>query len=123
MKNIIAIQSGMYEARSCGQNAKSALIAQGLKEIMLLSKALGGKLETLCEPAIVGDLMLSCHSAKSRNMKFGYELAIAHDARQFIQNYPYLLEGTLSVNLILELAKKYDLDLPITKEVAHILTI
>ncbi len=124
IKNIIAIRSGMYDAigiaGGCGENAKAALITQGMQEIAILSKALGGRAETLLEPAVLGDLVLTCYSQTSRNTKFGHDLAwyIKQNKNSkagvatFLANYPYLVEGCESVYLIIELAKKYGLELP-----------
>lgn len=118
IKNIIAIKSGIYEASGYKENAKAGLITEGLREISTLSKALGGKHDSLIEPAVIGDLILTCYSQTSRNTKFGYELALNNNKIEFLQNYPYLVEGVHSTKLILDLMSKYKLDLPIVYSVA-----
>lgn len=119
VKNIIAIKSGMYEAMGYGENARAGLITGGLQEIMALSKILGGRPETLLSYAVVGDLVLTCHSRTSRNTKFGYELGTKKDIRQLLKSYPYLVEGVESTKLIMGWVKKYNLDLPIISSVAR----
>ena len=119
VKNIIAIKSGMYEAMGYGENAKAGLITGGLQEIRILSKILGGRHETLLSYAVIGDLVLTCHSTTSRNTRFGYELAKKKDIQQLLKNYPYLVEGVESTKLVMGLAKKYDIDLPIISSVAR----
>jgi glycerol-3-phosphate dehydrogenase (NAD(P)+) len=124
VKNIIAIKSGMYEAIGHKENARAGLIAQGAKEIAVLSRFFGGKIDTLFEPAVLGDLVLTCSSKTSRNNKFGYELAQQNgDVDQFLKNYPHLVEGVESTKLILKLIGKNDLDLPIIFSVAKILNL
>ncbi|RYE06613.1 MAG: NAD(P)H-dependent glycerol-3-phosphate dehydrogenase [Rickettsiaceae bacterium] len=121
IKNIIAIRSGMYKALQLGENARACLINEGLREIMNLSVAMGGKIETLLEVGVLGDLMLTCYSETSRNTKFGYELAISKNTLKFLENYPYLVEGRESIRLVLQLAEKYDIELPVIAEMAMFL--
>lgn len=109
IKNIIAIKSGIYQALGHGENAKAGLITTGLREIMVLSEQFGGQKETLLLPAVVGDLILTCYSKTSRNTRFGYEFALSMDKKNFLQNYPYLVEGVESVKLITELAKTHNI--------------
>ena len=121
IKNIIAIKSGMYEGYGYKENAKAGLITQGLKEITDLATALGGDFKTLLEPAVLGDLMLTCYSQTSRNTKFGYELAKAEDPASFLKSYPHLIEGKESAPLVLELARKHNIELQIVTSVVQAL--
>lgn len=121
VKNIIAIQSGINEARNYGENARAMLVAEGAKEIFTIAKALGGKVDSLVEYGVIGDLVLTCYSKTSRNTRFGYELAGQTNPSLFVQNYPTLVEGKESARLILELTKPYNLDLPIIRSVVELL--
>jgi len=121
MKNIIAIKSGMYEGYGYKENAKSGLITDGLKEIMDLSIAMGGAMSTMLTSAVLGDLMLTCYSQTSRNTKFGYEFAKSRDPLSFLKSYPHLIEGKESAPLVLALAEKYNVNLPIVASVAEAL--
>lgn len=118
IKNVIAIKSGIYEALGYKENAKAGLISEGLREISTLSKVLGGTMDTLIEPAVVGDLALTCYSQTSRNTKFGYSLALNLNNKDFLKNYPFLVEGIHSTKLIIDLIREYKLDLPIVSSVA-----
>ncbi|MGI4776213.1 MAG: NAD(P)H-dependent glycerol-3-phosphate dehydrogenase [Janthinobacterium lividum] len=119
IKNIIAIRSGMYKALGFGENAKAGLITEGLKDITILSQAMGGRMETLFEVAVLGDLMLTCYSETSRNTKFGYEFAKSENAAIFLENYPYLIEGRESIKLILQLSKQYKVELHTIAQIAQ----
>ncbi len=117
VKNIIAIKSGIYQAIGHGENAKAGLVTDGIKEVMILSEYFGGKSDSIMLPAVMGDLMLTCYSRTSRNTRFGYEFALSKNKQEFLQNYPYLVEGAESVKLVMEWVKKYSLDLPIISSV------
>ena len=121
MKNIIAIKSGMYEGYGYKENAKAGLITDGLKEMMELAIAMGGEPGTIFTSAVLGDLMLTCYSQTSRNTKFGYEFAKATDHASFLNFYPHLIEGKESAPLVLALAEKYNVNLPIVASVVEAL--
>ena len=113
IKNIIAIRMGIEEAEGDHSNTKAWLITQGIQEIKKLSQAFGGKLDTLLQPAVIGDLALTCYSPESRNRKFGYDLAISNKTTD--QN---LVEVLKSLRLILELGNLHNIDLPLINSVA-----
>lgn len=117
VKNIIAIQSGIYDAQGYGANAKAGLITEGLREIILLSRVLGGKMSSVVEYAVVGDLTLTCYSNISRNTKFGYELFKSNHKKDFIINYPLLVEGVEAAKLIKEMIQIYNLTLPLISSI------
>ncbi|MGX6959934.1 MAG: NAD(P)H-dependent glycerol-3-phosphate dehydrogenase [Rickettsia endosymbiont of Pentastiridius leporinus] len=120
LKNIFAIKSGIDMANGQGENARATLITSALKEIVVLSKALGGMSNTdiLLEAGVLGDLILTCYSSKSRNTKFGYEFGISNDKKKFLEEYKELVEGRQALKLVLELIKKHNLDMPIISSVA-----
>jgi glycerol-3-phosphate dehydrogenase (NAD(P)+) len=122
VKNIVAIKSGIMQADGFGNNAKAWLISKGLQEIAIISKSLGGKPESLCLPAVIGDLLLTCYSVTSRNTKFGYEFHRSNYSKSFLENYPILVEGVASARLLTNFlkAKNLDLDLPIISSIADI---
>ena len=73
VKNIVAIRSGIMQAQGSGENAKAWLISMGLHEISVISSVLGGNVQSLSLPAVVGDLALTSYSTTSRNTRFGLE--------------------------------------------------
>ena len=74
MKNVMAIAAGACQGLGLGANSLAALITRGLSEMTRLTVALGGKPETLSGLAGLGDLVLTCHGALSRNRHVGFEL-------------------------------------------------
>jgi glycerol-3-phosphate dehydrogenase (NAD(P)+) len=105
MKNIIAIGCGLIEGLNLGNNAKSALVLQGIYEIRQLCLALKIK-EDLFSPAGFGDIFLTCSSTKSRNFSLGLLLA---NNQQIPQDKTF--EGLNGLNIILKLSKKLELKL------------
>ncbi len=119
VKNIAAIKSGIIQSDGAGDNAKSWLVSCALQEIAKISKALGGEAETLNLPAVVGDLVLTCYSITSRNTKFGYEFHQNNFSKEFLANYPILVEGVTSARLLKTFLEKnqIEIDLPIIQSV------
>ncbi|WP_347939421.1 NAD(P)H-dependent glycerol-3-phosphate dehydrogenase [Rickettsia oklahomensis] len=121
LKNIFAIKSGIDLAKEQGENARATLILSALKEITILSKALGGMqagLDILLEAGVLGDLVLTCYSLGSRNTKFGYELGISSNKKKFLHEYQELVEGREALKSVLDLIKKYNLQMPIISKLA-----
>lgn len=123
IKNIIAIKSGIIQASGAGENAKAWLISRGLHEIAMLSSVLGGKEKSLALPAVIGDLVLTAYSTTSRNTKFGYEFHQNNYSKEFLANYPILVEGMASAKLLKNFMqeRKIELDLPEVKSIMSLL--
>lgn len=119
LKNIAAIKAGIYEALGYGENARAALVTDALKEIGILSQALGGKPESLLENSALGDLVLTSFSKTSRNNRFGYEWASSKDKESFLKNLPYLTEGLFSLRSLVKLADRHKVKLPLVESVAQ----
>ena len=120
VKNIIAIKSGILMAQGYGENARAWLVSKGLEEIAIISKALGGNQESLTLPAVIGDLVLTSYSTTSRNTKFGYEFHQNNYSKEFLANYPVLVEGASAAKLLHSFVSNYNLDLPMTSSVAKL---
>lgn len=103
VKNIVAIKSGIMSAEGHRENARAWLVTMGLQEIAAISSYLGGKASTLLDPAVVGDLILTGYSTTSRNTKFGYEFCKNGYSKDFLANYPSLVEGIEAARLIKKL--------------------
>ena len=120
VKNIIAIKSGILMAQGYGENARAWLVSKGLEEIAVISRALGGNQESLTLPAVIGDLVLTSYSTTSRNTKFGYEFHQNNYSKEFLANYPVLVEGASAAKLLHSFVSNYNLDLPMTSSVAKL---
>lgn len=117
VKNIIAIKSGMMEAEGQGENARAWLISMALKEISIIANTLGGKAESLSLPAVVGDLVLTSYSKTSRNTKFGFNFHKNGYEKEYLKNYPILVEGVAGARLLKLYLEKYGLKLPVISSI------
>jgi glycerol-3-phosphate dehydrogenase (NAD(P)+) len=121
MKNVIAIAAGACQGLGLGSNPLAALITRGLAEMMRLAAALGARRETLGGLAGLGDLVLTCTGAASRNRHVGIELGKGRTLAEILAGMRMVAEGVDTVAPLLELAREHGIDLPITEQVDAIL--
>ncbi len=121
MKNVMAIAAGACQGLGLGANSLAALITRGLAEMARLAVALGGKPETLSGLAGMGDLILTCYGAQSRNRRVGFELGQGRSLQQILAGMTMVAEGVGTTAALLALAKENHLELPITQQVHSIL--
>jgi glycerol-3-phosphate dehydrogenase (NAD(P)+) len=120
-KNVIAIATGIADGMSLGSNARSALITQGLAEIIRLGTALGGKLETFIGLAGLGDLILTCSDDQSRNRRLGLALGKGQNITEAEKAIGQVVEGKRNAELIIKLAERHHVMLPVCQLVFQIL--
>lgn len=121
VKNVLAIACGMVTGAALGENARAAVFTHGMAELSSLSLQKGGQLKTLLSLAGVGDMVLTCTSQTSRNMKLGYELALGKSLDQLNnEGYP-LTEGAFTVKALIQMAKSLNLTLPVCEAVYRVL--
>jgi len=113
IKNVLAIACGVCEGMELGRSAHAALIARGFAEMTRLGVALGGRAETLAGLCGLGDLVLTCSSAQSRNMSFGMELGRGKAAGEILAARTSVTEGVETAPAIVELGKRLGVELPI----------
>ncbi len=121
LKNIIAIAAGICDGMELGHNARAALITRGLSEIVRLGNAMNVNIKTLFGIAGVGDLILTCTSKKSRNYIFGLRIGKGEKTEDIIASMNQVAEGIYSTYGALYLAKKFNVEMPITKTVHQII--
>ena len=121
LKNIVAIAAGMGDGANAGENTRSALITRGLSELTRLGIAMGGKQRTFAGLAGLGDLIATCSSTKSRNHHVGFQLGRGKKLEQIISEMNEVAEGVKTAKVVMELARKYKVDMPISNEVYKVL--
>jgi glycerol-3-phosphate dehydrogenase (NAD(P)+) len=121
MKNVMAIAAGACQGLGLGANSLAALITRGLAEMTRLAVALGGKPETLSGLAGMGDLVLTCNGAQSRNRRVGFELGQGRSLTEILAGMTMVAEGVGTTAALLALAKENRIELPITQQVHSIL--
>jgi glycerol-3-phosphate dehydrogenase (NAD(P)+) len=121
MKNVIAIAAGVCQGLGLGANAQAALLTRGLAEMTRLAVALGARPETLAGLAGLGDLVLTCHGALSRNRSVGIQLGEGRALADILRGMQMVAEGVGTTAPLLALARQHHVDLPITEQVDAIL--
>ncbi len=120
-KNVIALAAGMVDGLGAGDNAKSALLARGLAEIARLGVAMGAKVETFFGIAGVGDLATTCFSPCGRNRTCGERLGKGEALESILKTTVSVVEGVPTTKAVMQLARSYDVEMPITAAVHGIL--
>jgi glycerol-3-phosphate dehydrogenase (NAD(P)+) len=120
VKNVIAIGAGIAQGFGFGDNAKATLITRGLAEMTRLGVALGARAETFAGLAGVGDLVATCASMQSRNTQVGIRLGKGERIVDIESSMNMVAEGVRSSSLVVALARKHGVEMPITERVAAV---
>lgn len=121
VKNVIAIAAGICDGLHAGHNAKSALLARGLAEIVRLGTAMGASPQTFFGIAGVGDLATTCFSPEGRNRSCGEALGKGRKLDEYLAGSPFVVEGVATTKSVVELARHYRVDMPIVQAVHAVL--
>jgi len=115
-KNVLAIAAGIVAGRGLGASAAAALVTRGFAERFRFGRAFGARPETLTGLSGLGDVILTCSSAQSRNYSYGMAVGRDDPAQAGV-----LAEGIFTAPVLLEMAKEKGVDMPIASAVADIL--
>jgi glycerol-3-phosphate dehydrogenase (NAD(P)+) len=118
-KNVLAIACGIVQGRGLGESAKAALTARGFAELLRFARAHGGQAETLMGLSGLGDVVLSCSSAQSRNFAYGERLGRGVPLAEAAGGK--LVEGAFTAGALIDLARAAQVDMPIAKAVADVI--
>lgn len=117
VKNVLAIAAGIASGLGFGANTQAALITRGLAEMTRMGVALGADKLTFQGLSGIGDLVLTCSDDLSRNRRFGKELAKNVPSDKALKNINATVEGYKALKLVLKLAEKYEVEMPICEHV------
>jgi glycerol-3-phosphate dehydrogenase (NAD(P)+) len=121
LKNVIALAAGINDGAGLGNNARAAVITRGLTEVTRLAVALGAKPATLAGLAGMGDLVLTCTGALSRNRRVGLELGRGRPLAEILAEVGMVAEGVLNTRSAYQLGQREQVDLPIVETMHEIL--
>lgn len=121
MKNVLAVAIGIADGMALGLNARAGLITRGLNEMLRLNAALGGRAETLMGLAGLGDLVLTATGDLSRNRRLGLALGRGQSLRDAVAEIGQVVESVQTVDEVIRLAERHDIELPISKLVQRVL--
>lgn len=121
VKNIMAIATGLSDGLGYGLNARAALVTRGLAEITRLAVAMGAQPKTMMGLAGIGDLILTCTGALSRNRRVGLGLAEGKELHQVLAEIGHVSEGVSTIEEVFNTACKYQIDMPITQTLLQLI--
>jgi len=120
IKNVMAVASGISDGLGFGANSRAALITRGLAEMNRLGTALGGRAQTFMGLTGVGDLILTCTDDQSRNRRAGIGLGRGKRLEAVLQEIGQEVEGVKTVHELYAMARRLDVDMPITEQVYRV---
>lgn len=121
LKNVIAIAAGVLDGLGLGFNTNAALITRGLREMTRLGLVLGGRIETFAGLAGMGDLVLTCTGALSRNRTVGVLLGQGRTVEDILRDAKFVAEGVKTSKSARQLAERHHIEMPITDEMFRVL--
>ncbi len=120
-KNVVALAAGILDGLEMGFNAKSALLARGVAEIVRLGLAMGAKQETFFGIAGVGDLATTCFSPEGRNRTLGEKIGRGMSLADALAATNGVVEGVETCKSVRALAHKHGIEMPIAEAVHSVL--
>lgn len=121
LKNIIALGAGISDGMGFGDNAKAALMTRGMTEIARLGVKLGADLETFTGLTGVGDLIVTCTSMHSRNRRCGILIGEGMNPKEATKQVGMVVEGMYTAEAAYELAKRHQVEMPITEHIYQVI--
>ena len=121
LKNVVALAAGIADGLGYGDNTKAALITRGIAEITRLGIKMGGHMQTFAGLTGIGDLIVTCASVHSRNRKAGYLMGQGETMEEAMEEVQMVVEGVYSAKAGLQLAKKYEVSIPIIEQINKVL--
>ncbi len=121
VKNVLAIAAGIVEGRGLGASAHAAIVTRGFAELRRFGEAMGARPETLLGLSGLGDLILTCGSAQSRNMSLGRALGEGRSLNEILGTRVAVTEGIATSAALVRLAREHGIDMPIAEAVHGII--
>jgi glycerol-3-phosphate dehydrogenase (NAD(P)+) len=121
LKNVMAVATGIAEGMGLGNNSRAALITRGLAEMTRLGVAIGARASTFAGLAGIGDLVLTCTGALSRNRAVGFEIGGGKTLDEALKGKTTVAEGVVTTRSAFALAQRESVEMPIVATVHRIL--
>ena len=121
LKNVAALCCGVTDGFGLGDNTKALLITRAMAETARLAEKLGGRKETFAGLAGMGDLIVTCTSAHSRNRRAGIEIGRGHAPQEVLAAMGGVVEGYYAAQSAKELSDAMGVEMPICSAVYEVL--
>ena len=116
LKNVMAIAAGVVMGAGLGDSARAALMTRGFAEMQRFALAKGARAETLAGLSGLGDLILTCTSAQSRNFRFGQAMG-----QEAVFDPTITVEGAATAVAVAKIAQRDGIEMPITQMIAALM--
>lgn len=120
LKNIIALGAGISDGMGFGDNSKAALMTRGIREISLLGEKMGADMSSFSGLSGIGDLIVTCTSMHSRNRRCGILIGEGLAVDKAVEKIGMVVEGIYTIRSAYDLSIKYDVEMPITHALYHV---
>lgn len=121
LKNVFAIAAGICHGLGYGDNFIAVLISNAIQEIKRFVDAVHPITRDIKSSAYLGDLMVTAYSQFSRNRTFGNMIGKGYSVKSAQLEMNMIAEGYYAVKSIVDINKKYLVNMPITEAVYNIL--
>jgi len=121
LKNVLAIGAGISDGLGYGDNTKATLVTRGLVEMTRFGVALGADPKTFTGLSGFGDLMATCASRLSRNLRLGLMLGQGRSVEESLDTLGQVAEGMPTCEAAYHLSRKLDIYMPITEQIHAVL--
>ena len=121
LKNIFAIAAGASDGLGLGENARAGIVTRSLAEMTRLGVAMGGQRETFRGLSGIGDLMVTCFSAQSRNHQVGFRLGRGENLRAIRDSMSMVAEGIPTTMSAHACARRLGVSTPIIDQIQNLL--
>lgn len=121
LKNVMALAAGIADGLGYGDNAKAAILARGIVEMVRYGKRAGADERTFYGLAGVGDLAVTAFSRHGRNRAFGERIGRGETLQQALAASPKVAEGVWTSRVVADRAKVLGVEMPIAAAVCAVL--
>lgn len=121
MKNIYAIAAGICSGLGYGDNFNAVLISNAAQEMERFIDKVHPLHRDVLTSAYLGDLLVTAYSKFSRNRTFGFMIGKGYSVKTAQLEMDMIAEGYYATRSIIEINKKFEVDIPIVQAVHNIL--
>jgi glycerol-3-phosphate dehydrogenase (NAD(P)+) len=121
LKNIYALASGICAGLGYGDNFQAVLISNAIQEIENFIDEIHPIHRDVKSSAYLGDLLVTAYSKFSRNRTFGAMIGKGYSVKSAQLEMDMIAEGYYATKCLMEINKKFQVELPIVEAVYNIL--
>lgn len=121
LKNVYALASGIYAGLGYGDNFQAVLISNAIQEIENFIDEVSPIHRDVKSSAYLGDLLVTAYSKFSRNRTFGFMIGKGYSVKSAQLEMDMIAEGYYAVKCVMEINKKFQVEMPIVEAVYNIL--